>query len=386
MPTLEDFGATIVIGACSIAALVLAIDWLWKTKLFSKLKGDAEKEAPLALMFLLLAVSYAVGMLIENTSDYVIGLQVDELPVPRRLMPRVPSESELKRDVLFEVDESGAKMTRLGREVYMAGLFAQFAGVELRLGGDGRTVTLAKWDAHRQLGRTNTLKSISMKVYYAAKNRVFQEGNYFGELMNIQHRIDFARSFGLGAAYVFALVLLFTVARCVHGVVNTVIGCFFQFGTGVRSHTQRENCPSEKPSHVVWRVLTFCLVAWLFYYVALSVYKYEETQFNKRVFGYFLSLDTPPDHQPSPFTPPQAEGEFLELIAHRSLEASGVATSGDHLLIVNDKDNLLYVVNTSSAAPLPSAIAVGDFPEKKAKFEEISLHPESGYFYVIGAH
>ncbi|MHC4517402.1 MAG: hypothetical protein ACYTAS_02330 [Planctomycetota bacterium] len=386
MPSLEDFGATVVIGACSIAGLALAIDWLWDKPWFSYLKRDAGENAPLGLMIVLLAASYAVGMLIENTSDYVIGVQTDELSLPQLLTWPVPSESDLKKNVLFQEGAHGAKMTRLGREVHEAGLFRKYAGADFRLCGEDRSIGLVTWGMARHLGGADTLKSVSMKVYYAAKNEVFREDNYFGELMDIQRRIDFARSFGLGAAYVFVAVVLGVLGRSAYAAVGTVCRILRPSKAGDDPGSPREDRTEKGLCDTIRRVLAFSAVVCFFYYVALSIYEYEETQFNKRVFGYFISMTTGTGHGLAQATPAKAKAEVLEFVAHRSLEASGVAVSDDRFLIVNDKDNQLYVVEPSAAGRPISTTHVNGFPEEKAKFEDICFHPESGYFYVTGAH
>lgn len=127
-------------------------------------------------------------------------------------------------------------------------------------------------------------------------------------------------------------------------------------------------------------------IALLGYWSGGFVWQNREEEIDKKIFGVYRSEFGFPPRIARSIESPALGAKVTELVASRLLEASGVAVFDDRLAIVSDKDNALYIVNTEVPASPLTMIEVPEFPDEPAKFEDISFHRDSGYFYVIGAH
>jgi hypothetical protein len=152
-----------------------------------------------------------------------------------------------------------------------------------------------------------------------------------------------------------------------------------------RKNSKAVEVIKERRRSIGRAIVLFVLVT-LFLVGAMKVYEYEEEQFNKRVFGYFLSLESMEDRQSEQIDKQKPNHKISESATPGPVEASGVAEFDDHLFIVNDKDNYLYVVNPQAPGSPTTKVEVPGFPKERAKFEDIAFHAASGYFYVVGAH
>ena len=128
----------------------------------------------------------------------------------------------------------------------------------------------------KQNGGVSQKQSFSSRVnemYYNAKNKVFGHENYHQELSEIQDRISFSRSLAL-LCFVFfslhcALFLLFA-------------GVAFKNWKTHRISDMDLGRVKPLGSLAVVYVLGMCLAA--------MAYRSESDNFNKRVFGYYISL------------------------------------------------------------------------------------------------
>ena len=77
---------------------------------------------------------------------------------------------------------------------------------------------------------------------------------------------------------------------------------------------------------------------------------------------------------------------LAELAAPPNLEASGVAAFRGALIIVNDKDNRLYIADPEAPGSPLTPLDVPDLPSARVKFEAIACHAASGSVFLIGAH
>jgi hypothetical protein len=305
MSEIKDLSGTIVIGALFIAGLAFMSNWLLKIKKyfkkFLKFFNDAlnleRKQIFVLLAIPALALCYTTGVLLEDTSDYIVGKSSDKTFELRDVMFYFPKEDELKKEVLIRSDFN---LTELGKEVCKAHLFSKlgdknyeeiFEAFENRILSNiypnlnVMELAYKLWDQIFKGIFLSTFfeefpkkfleefskkfleefRSTSLNIYYYAKNRVYREENYFKELMDIQGRIDFIRSLAWGS-----FILLFIV---------TVI-CSFRFF----------QCQFE--FFKIWpSIIILILIFFLFHIAAIFAYETEEKQFNKRVFGYFLSLN-----------------------------------------------------------------------------------------------
>ena len=273
MVSIEDLGATLTVGACFVAALVLIVDILLGTRFFIRIRGEGEYKL-LGPLVLFLALSYAAGMMLETTSDYLVGEKC-EFPLVRWVASGFLykkfdylSEAQLKAVVLYNPDKE--KWSHLGDDVADSGLFQEYADTTAT---EALEVFKKQFDPKGPLDPKFS-NSPALSVYYGARNRVIREDNYNAELMGIQQRIDFARSFGLGSAILQKLLLLFPVTFLIRVLVAA-----------------KNKRTSDGPSgRAIWLAAFVLFSLECTSLIGMKVYQWEEEQFNKRVFGYCISL------------------------------------------------------------------------------------------------
>ncbi len=186
-----------------------------------------------------LAIAFIVGLLLENVSSYI----ADEF----NLITPLPGEKELRVKVF--VDSKLDHQYRNSEE-----MMALLAKISLPKNEED----LIK---NGMQGHPLSLLSINT-VYYTGKNLVYRNDNYFKELSHYQTRINFARSFTLASL----LLLAITLASLFSFLIRTMHKKAF--------------------THVCLLSVAFAVL----YILGRYAYTSEEIEFNKRVFGYFLSI------------------------------------------------------------------------------------------------
>ena len=116
-----------------------------------------------------------------------------------------------------------------------------------------------------------TLQDEVNGIYYAAHNRVYQESSYFSELQGIASRIDFARSLTF-------LCLTYSVCYLILGIL-----CYLP---------QKLNLFHEARAKRKLIVL-MCAIYVIGIFLAGISYRSETTNYNLRVFGYYISTISP---------------------------------------------------------------------------------------------
>lgn len=177
-------------------------------------------------------VAFLIGMAAENLSDRSV----------------TEAESGLRAAVLFTDD---GRLTSLGRDLYDKDAL----------------------DAHGMAGASDSDAVITAlnSLYFQAKNKVFQDPNYFRELSLIQARINFARSLALVAGVLLFLALI--------GVVATVA----RYLNGVPAL-------APKNQRLALRAVIALVFSWVLCALTLSSFCREEDEFNERVFGYYNTI------------------------------------------------------------------------------------------------
>jgi hypothetical protein len=107
------------------------------------------------------------------------------------------------------------------------------------------------------------IEHLVANLFYEAKNMVYKEGTYFKELSEIERRIKFLRGFAL------ACLLLF---------IALAAACIFRLVT-----TKHKLFSVTVPAAILLLILFF---------VARYTYTRQEEGYTKRIFGYFLVLDS----------------------------------------------------------------------------------------------
>jgi hypothetical protein len=147
------------------------------------------------------------------------------------------------------------------------------------------------------------LEWLATRVYYPAKNRVYQEGNYYEELAAIQKRIDFARSITLIAATLFiamfaiaAVKLLAWLVFSTHRVLKDEVWSL----PPLNLSSKRRWAAIAVNLSMSWTLRVLLgggVLAGTLYACSLFSYHAEEMEFNRRTFGYYANLIADPQSQ-----------------------------------------------------------------------------------------
>lgn len=279
---LADLGTTFAIGAYVIATIeVLFLIFLGKNVLqainLTGLIGGATRAS-----VVLGILSFAVGMLSEDLSN-----KFADVDPPRACQFKdfilhpdcsltnylLDSEKELRRDALMK--PNGA-LNPLGSELHALGAFSAHAGNPgLDLEEHLATHPKGAIDPKRMEGVANAL-------YYFAKNTVYREDNHYDELKHIQIRIDFSRSLAIVSCFMIVFALVLSIVAAIRDALDR------QQSKSRRPPTYRYFCRAIGS-------VSFLVLAFL---AARLAYAAEELEFNKRVFGYFASLQRAEQNAP----------------------------------------------------------------------------------------
>ena len=276
--SLNEVMYTIASGLLSLAGIFMPIclfsqtfsKWLL-ARFYSDLMKAENRVLSFTLIVVVVILSFIAGMLAEHISDSLTeNLQLRELDFL--------SESRLRAEILFNDDGT---LRSQGRELYDVGALQEFG-----------------------LNYTTDTGSVVNSLYYRAKNTVYQHRNYFLELSRIQTHIDFARS--------LAVISLF-------------LSCF-----GIVTIFMFLGVNKVKSGEVGWaRVGTpavfVCVYISMFISGGVSFLS-DETEFNKRVFGYYSTILANAKSSPQP-------KDSKEL----RVPLSGIIRWGDDYIVVSDE-------------------------------------------------
>jgi hypothetical protein len=222
----------------------------------------------------------------------------------------------------------------------------------------------------------NAMQAKAMAFYYEAKNAVYREASYFEELSRLQTRINFTR--GMGTAFV-ALALLLGVGGAIAVLFEAAYRARSQRSLLVRPVAAAYRMLGRSrffgPLVRHWthlaegRMFLMASVALLVGLASQVAWRDNEDEFDRRVFGYFLSMAlTPqtPAAQRSASEPYDGERQNNEIERtepsyrglpastyrtfevsgqHRRFEPSAIAVlEGNKVLVANDKGSPNLVV------------------------------------------
>ena len=199
-----------------------------------------------------------------------------------------------------------------------------------------------------QRARGNDLspcKQIDVRVaefYHNAKNRVFQEDKYNEELINLQSRINFVRS-------IYEILIWLSVELAIVAIIASLAELFYWL-----KHTRKNRWVRRLTGNIPRAAVPFfehlkklaavrcCLMFGVLAAFAYASYKACDecnVQFDKRIYGYFLSLDDGHSEARGPRspyfifkTPGTTPGEHLEPSAVRKMG------DGSRVIVANHVD------------------------------------------------
>ena len=205
--------------------------------------------------------------------------------------------------------------------------------------------------------------------YYHAKNELWREEEWRKYILYSQTMVNISR--------VWCLALFLTIPLAIARIVVSAYRWW---------RAPRRNPSEVRDAMDVVLSLVTVVVAVAGYYVGGVVWQSSEVEIDSKIFGVYRSVSeiAPPLVEAIKKTEP--DWRMTELMVPRMLEASGVAAFKGYLVIVNDRDNALYIADPEDPSRQLTVTEVLELPAERAKFEDISFHEESGYFYAIGAH
>lgn len=276
---LNELGMTFLVGALVILGIDAIRFAAWGThltRLSEEIVNNVAEDKGTAVITsgIFIGLSFATGLLVE---DACYKFHDPFLYWPLEAAHQVigvalPSSGDLKidlqRSVLFEkLSLDARRLTPLGEQVCNAKLLQRsFASegepVATWMCGDGaRPVRGNEPDPFYVVDRT--IRS----AFYFAKNRVYNDPQYLGEMTRIQSRLEFSRTVATLTFGGAALTLLLIPLRA------------FALRADPRQRQRRTR-------NATLLALAFVTI----YILAYVAYMQESEEYNKRVFGYYAAM------------------------------------------------------------------------------------------------
>ena len=296
---LKELAATLAIGAFFIFGVEFINLNFFRRTISSKFITNVETSQYVVGAFAI-ALCFVFGMVVEDVSNKFVD-ENSWLSASHLLEP----DDEIKTDVFF-----GDKPWQS-----FSSPFAEQASKYRLLGAhtDRRGEALEDYYFHAKCGAPSAapdptpdrhdLTSVAKKFYYNAKNVAYQQDNYYDELKKIQLRVDFSRA--LVAVAVCLLIVVFA-AFAVKGVMTVAIKLLARpahpAGATPGDAARRARATvwlQEKREYLFaapkmqWgRLCAACLILGSALLLARFAYSSEEAEFDKRAYGYYLTLKT----------------------------------------------------------------------------------------------
>lgn len=259
MTSIYDFGLPLVIGSFGLIGLFLICRILVPKAFFTflNLENRSNKLDKLILCYLVV-LGFSVGLLFEFISDKIASW-----------IPVIQSEKEIRKNSLFEVRNLRLKMCKHG--VISMSLEDPSLKEKAR--------QLEKWilsNPSRSPAESapyflrEDLTDLASPTYYACKGVVYQNPQYFSELMRIQDKIYFSRSIAIvslaAICLTFLCALLYLILR-------------FVLPTRFSLRSTKSFCSL---------LVLFFLLHLLIYLVSKHSYADYEASFVRRCYNYYI--------------------------------------------------------------------------------------------------
>lgn len=283
---ISELGTTLAVGAYCVITLDLMFLLIFKYDPMTRI-AFGKKYNQFIVTVLFFVINFAVGMLVEDLSnkfadeDSYLGLNL------------LQSEKELRTSVFLSAQ---GQLTPIAREFLDADIVQNF---------NWNTAKIMKLAVEHNNGYVNTwvsekdMSRIANRIYYQANNQDFVNDNYFDVLRAIQVRIDFARSMAILSvflliAWILALLGVFLLKK-VDSEMTADSRLFERVGQYIKTRSART---------FTWMNASMMGLFILLYWAGHYAYAAEEGEYNKRVFGYYVTLkqkksETDTDTKPS---------------------------------------------------------------------------------------
>lgn len=263
-PEFTSIGLTIAAGALSVLT-VFAVLWALRPDLPLRLPLTAKEDATFLGAAVGLALVLALGLIVENLSKSIVGNPPPfSAQVWKPISWVLPTDRQLRSDQVIRVDGNQWKLVRIGKGLARSGAFAMHAPNDI---GTSMDQSVHSPDHARSVSITQAMRAAE-QVYYAAKNTLYQDDNYFIELRAIEHRVAFARSL------CFVSIL---------GVLAS-LGCYLR--RLLRHDTLERHIRRASRYKLVMLTLAFVTAT----AAGRAVYLAEQFNYNVRIYGYYETM------------------------------------------------------------------------------------------------
>lgn len=248
-------------------------------------------------------LAFAVGILAENLSFKYVDSVEPPKPLPETInVLDLPSKGDTRVKTLIKnLSGKSPIIEPLATELASNGAFSladPTDGIAVRNWICGRGQCSPTPDHACPSPTDNITKSI-LRVYYYAKNRTFENNNYYDEMKRIQTRVDFSRSIALIALIYCVLALLIVFIGIERAILRRII---------LRTLLGRICSPKKSDSNLNFifqsmkansTKLFITFILFIIYFAGMWSYQRESYEFNKRAFGYYVSMLIKENHNKS---------------------------------------------------------------------------------------
>lgn len=325
---LTEFGATIAIGVFVFAIGSLTYQYVLgisfpEIKLTNGNTGSTATNAAIAVLI------FSLGVLTEDVTDkfkddfkrhqtpfvtnhfFISSFLQLRSSAAKALQVDTPSDTELRLDTLYpqinketrnhdnqHKDENlnhnppphtvEFRVSHLAADLCRNNVFERFVdSTDFPMDKDLCTATKS---VHLDKETRSKLEIEVNRLYYTAKNIVFQTSEYNRELSRIQSRIDFTRSLMMVSPMLFFTVAILLCIAIVFRAIFYTHDFRQKISTVQTSSPKCQTDEGQKNIVSLKSSAALLLALWITGQLSYSAYTHEENEFNKRVFGYFVTL------------------------------------------------------------------------------------------------
>lgn len=284
---------------------------------------------------LLCAALYGSGLISESLSDVITNSEFAETQFARRL--QFFSDPEIRIDAFDAVGTSAVKSGNVPDE------FREFVADYNACRSYRTTKDASLLEDKKYCTTCSSIYARARAFYYTAKNIVYREEPYFRELSRLQSRIDFTRA----ASQVLAFLAAILSAAFLFGIISEGLWRLREAGPQhLPTWYRRIYSKTPKPvrglvKHWIHLDATRCIamggMTLVLAVAALFSWRDNEDEFDRRVFGYFLSY--PAQANNTLWAMPRSTFTRFELDGQSQFEPSAIEALGDgeFVIIANDK-------------------------------------------------
>lgn len=304
---LKELAATLAIGAFFFFGVEFIFLNFFGRGPMTKIFQDFDKSVhQYVIGAVIITLCFIFGMVIEDASNKFVD--DDTWLVTAELLH---SDENIKYNVFFEKQISLSE-TEEFRDAVRKSVFVQKAcknNLFKDLGNDDENkfveylkklknpdyqATFAEYLNSDETTARDKLKNVAKNFYYNAKNAVYRNQTYYDELKKIQLRIDFSRAMVAVASFLMTIIILVAGFKILLNLVISIASSLDDRSVIYKQLYKFRKNLFATPVLRWRRLLIAGLLLCSIFGLALFAYSTEEGEFNKRTFGYYISLTVDP--------------------------------------------------------------------------------------------